>query len=110
MTALTDLNAALVVMTGAYSFAPTSSFAAADGVTFLCPRCVALFGASASHSVAAWSSTGAAPAGLAPPGTRWRMYGTGVADLTLVADPPRDDVFLRSACTWQGQVVNGSAL
>jgi hypothetical protein len=63
---------------------PEASFADADGVFFLCPKCfLANHGDVGTHSVMCWRPR--VPADVAPKPGRWEFQGTGLHDLTLVA-------------------------
>lgn len=91
---------------------PVKTKAEAHGVMFLCPKCFAAKGgAVGTHAVICWSRSAGAPDDASPGPGRWRMDGSGLADLTLNADPPSvaRSVALTGGCGWHGFVTNGVA-
>jgi hypothetical protein len=84
----------------------------AMGVVFLCPKCLAAMGGKRGvHSVICWSSSRGTPAIASPGPGRWKMDGTGLADLTLNAETVggQRSVQLTGGCAWHGFVTNGDA-
>lgn len=82
----------------------------AMGVSFLCPLCFEANGGSrGTHAVICWSRSRGAPEEATPGPGRWKMEGTGFADLTLNADPPSSarSVQLLGGCNWHGFVTAG---
>lgn len=86
------------------------TFETAQGVMFLCPLCFEKNGGPVgTHAVICWSRSRGVPDDEKPGPGRWKMDGTGFADLTLNADPPSTarSVQLSSGCGWHGFVTNG---
>jgi|SRR5579871_2605132 len=55
----------------------------ADGVEFLCPKCfIVNGGAAGTHRIICWAPR--VPLNVGPQPGRWRLVGTGQADLSLV--------------------------
>jgi len=80
------------------------TFAEADGIMFVCPKCFTEKGERAGvHSVICWFTNRprVLPERNPKPG-RWPASGTGYADLTLTSS-----VLLTSGCGWHGYVTNG---
>ena len=76
-------------------YVPTASIDEADGVWFYCPKCyTANGGMRGTHSVICWRPR--VPADVDPKPGRWEFQGTGLDDLTLVADS--SSILLRSGC------------
>lgn len=85
-------------------------FADANGVMFACPKCYVAADCSlvGVHQVLCWSpDVPLPPAGPPPAPGRWRLVGTGIADLSLVNGS--SSVLLTSGCRWHGFVKNGVA-
>jgi hypothetical protein len=89
------------------------SFAEAQGVMFLCPKCFAQnAGPVGTHSIICWSRSRGVPDTVSPKPGRWTMAGTGLHDLTLNGDPPgraRSVLLTGDGCKWHGHVTNGDA-
>lgn len=84
------------------------SFAEADGIMFLCPKCfVENNGSVGTHSVICWF-VGKVPDETNPKPGRWHPFGTGINDLTF-GGPGSYSVLLTSGCNWHGFIVNGIA-
>jgi hypothetical protein len=86
------------------------SFSEAQGVQFLCPVCfVTNGGAIGTHFVLCWSRSRGTPEHFKPGPGRWKLDGTGLADLTLNADPPATarSVRLSGGCNAHFCVTNG---
>jgi len=82
----------------------------AQGVEFLCPGCFQKNGGPVgTHVVVCWSRSRGTPDDVRPGPGRWKMTGSGFADLTLDADPPNSarSVLLTAGCRWHGFVTNG---
>jgi hypothetical protein len=86
-----------------------SHIAVADGVQFVCPKCLFAKGMwrPGVHSIVCWRPR--VPAHISPGPGRWELHGTGFADLSLVAPSP--SVSLLSGCkahfhVRKGQVKN----
>lgn len=91
---------------------PVESIDQAHGVAFLCPLCFERnSGKRGTHMVICWSRSAGVPEEAVPGPGRWKMEGTGLADLTLNADPPSTarSVLLTSGCGWHGHVTGGAA-
>lgn len=83
---------------------PADSFAEADGVHFLCPKCFeANRGPVGTHSVICWRPR--VPADVSPKPGRWEFHGTSLDDLTLVAGS--SSVLLLGGCAAHFFVRNG---
>lgn len=77
------------------------SLAEADGLWFLCPKCVHERGDTRVHMVLCWQPY--VPQTTSPKPGRWTMTGTGFEDLTL-----SPSVHLSGeGCGWHGFVRNG---
>lgn len=88
------------------------TLAEAMGVEFLCPKCFAAFGGPRGvHHVLCWSRSRGTPDIATPGPGRWRMDGTGLADLTLNAEVPGGarSVQLTGGCDWHGFLNSGDA-
>lgn len=95
---------------GRIYFEEVVTLAQAQGVRFLCPKCfVANRGPIGTHVVVCWSRSRGAPDMAQPGPGRWKLDGTGFADLTLNADPPGKmrSVKLAGGCGWHGHVTHG---
>jgi hypothetical protein len=82
---------------------------AAQGVRFLCPKClIANKGRAGTHGVVCWSRSRGVPENAAPSG-RWILAGSGLDDLTLNAEPGTDkrSIQLLSGCMWHGYITRG---
>lgn len=81
----------------------------AQGVEFLCPLCFQQNkGPVGTHAVICWSSSRGVPPEAEPLPGRWRLVGTGYADLSLMEEPGKSrSVLLLSGCRWHGFVTNG---
>lgn len=94
---------------GAY-LVPVDRIEQAQGIRFLCPKCVAANGGKVgTHAVVCWSRSRGVPEEARPGPGRWALKGTGYRDLTLDADPPAQarSVQLLGGCGWHGFVTNG---
>lgn len=115
MTTLSELEAEFiryVERDGVASIHHVETLADAQGVMFLCPACFkANGGPVGTHAVICWSRSRGAPDHASPGPGRWKLEGTGLADLTLQADPPSTarSVQLTSGCGWHGFVTGGQA-
>lgn len=88
------------------------TLAEAQGVSFLCPKCFAENGGPrGTHQILCWSRSRGTPEAAQPGPGRWALVGTGLADLTLNADPPGTarSVQLTGGCSWHGFITNGEA-
>ena len=83
----------------------------AQGVIFLCPKCLAAnAGPVGTHGVICWSKSRGVPDDANPKPGRWRMDGTGLHDLTLNGEPGQSrSVRIIGGCGWHGFVTNGDA-
>lgn len=82
------------------------SFADADGIRFLCPKCwVANKGPVGTHIVICWGPH--VPKTTPPVPGRWMLVGTGYEDLSLVAGS--SSIQLTSGCMWHGFIKDGEA-
>lgn len=94
---------------GQVYFCDVPTIGEAQGVMFLCPGCFAKNGGPVgTHAIICWSRSRGVPDDATPTG-RWRLDGSGVADLTLNADPPAAarSVLLLGGCKWHGFVTRG---
>lgn len=67
----------------------------ADGIIFLCPKCVTERG---GHHIICWRPQ--VPAHVNPRPGRWEFTGTGYSDLSLVAGS--SSILLNGGCRWHG--------
>ena len=82
---LADLDALFVKITSRNSFTMALSIDDADGVMFLCPKCIVdKDGPIGTHSVICWRPR-AITGDFSPGPGRWELVGTGLDDLSLVA-------------------------
>lgn len=81
----------------------------AQGIEFLCPRCLREMGGTVgTHRIVCWSTTRGVPDRARPGPGRWLMLGTGYRDLTLERENGRSrSVHLLSGCNWHGYVTGG---
>lgn len=90
---------------------PVEMMAEAQGIQFLCPVCFLNNGRNGDgvHQILLWSRSRGVPDDADPGPGRWKMVGTGFADLTLDADPPskKRSVLLTGGCRWHGYVTKG---
>lgn len=81
--------------------------AEADGVQFLCPKCyLENKGSVGTHSVRCWSPK--IPQDIPPKPGRWSLVGTGIHDLTLVAN--QSSVLLTSGCKAHFLIKDGEVI
>ena len=82
---LTDLEPKFLKRIDDHHFRFVGTLAEADGVEFLCPKCMAENGMKRPgvHAVICWSPS--VPQTTHPTPGRWQMLGTGLHDLTLRA-------------------------
>jgi hypothetical protein len=81
-----------------------ATFAVADGIEFLCPKCSDGKGPIGVHMVICWRPR--VPAGVAPGPGRWEFTGTGLDDLSLVAGS--SSIQLEGGCAAHFFVTNGA--
>ena len=105
-----DLEARFIRRTPeGYNEYPGITIHEADGVIFLCPKCLEQNGGPVgTHSILCWF-TGKVPDDLSPGPGRWNPSGSGIDDLTFV-EPGKVSVQLLSGCSWHGHITNGQAL
>lgn len=83
-----------------HRYAHVDNIAHAQGVQFLCPKC--LGSDTGSHSIGVWfRDRGVEDAELPGPG-RWVVSGSGLADLTLAPS-----INILTGCCWHGWVIAG---
>lgn len=90
-------------------FIDVETIGEAQGVKFLCPKCFAANkGPVGTHMVVCWSRSRGVPDDVEP---RPVLTGTGIADLTLNADPPGTarSIQLTGGCGWHGFINSGRA-
>lgn len=101
-------------------FVSVPTIAEAQGVEFLCPKCfVTKGGPIGTHAVICWSSSAGVPDDAQPGPGRWKLVGTGFADLTLAEEPGKSrSVALNCECLepdgskgpgWHGYITGGEA-
>ncbi len=83
MVKLSDLEPELLATSSCSAHTRAYTVAGADGVAFRCPKC---FKGGEGHHVYCWRQYVAYSPGTMAPG-RWYIYGKGVDDMTLSADP-----------------------
>lgn len=77
----------------------------ANGVEFACPKCFQINqGFIGTHHIICWDPT--VPASARPGPGRWKLVGTGLHDLSLVAGS--SSVLLTAGCMWHGFIENGN--
>lgn len=77
----------------------------ATGVQFLCPKCFAANGGRiGTHLIICWAPS--VPQNARPGPGRWKLVGTGLDDLSLVAGS--SSVHITGGCQWHGFVENGN--
>lgn len=81
---LTDLEPQFLKWIDDKTFQHVDALADADGIFFVCPKCLEASGArSGVHGVICWGPQ--VPQTTSPTPGRWELRGTGYDDLTLVA-------------------------
>lgn len=103
---LVDLKPTFLKRVDDQIFVEGVSFADADGLMFLCPKCFVEGGrvSRGVHSVICWKPH--VPQTTSPIPGRWNMQGTGLHDLTLVAGS--SSIALQGeGCKWHGFLQNG---
>jgi hypothetical protein len=105
---LTDLDARFVRSTGERgSFRRVEDMSEANGVLFACPLCfLANRGLVATHAILCWDPS--VPAVISPGPGRWRLTGSGLQDVSLVA--AMSSIKLESGCRWHGYVRDGECV
>lgn len=111
---LSELSGAFVALTYDGHMRRVDTIEEAQGVIFKCPKCWKDKGGPIGvHSVICWSRSRGVPDDITPGPGRWRLVGTGIDDLSLMADPPgkMKSVHLTGAggCGWHGFVTDGDA-
>lgn len=82
------------------------TIAEATGVQFLCPKCFqANKGPIGTHMVICWDPS--VPQSMGPRPGRWKLVGTSLEDLTLIAGS--SSILLSGPCAWHGYVTRGDA-
>lgn len=93
-------------------FAMVDTLAEADGIKFLCPKCLSQNnGTVGTHMVICWFA-GKVPDSLHPNPGRWTPQGTCIEDITFVPGNPPKSVsvlLIGKGCGWHGFVKNGEA-
>jgi hypothetical protein len=102
---LTDLEPKFLTRIDDMNMREHDDFARADGVMFLCPKCLAESerGAIGVHSCICWNPS--VPQTTKPTPGRWELHGSGYNDLTLVAGS--SSVLLTSGCKAHFFIRNG---
>ena len=106
-----DLDATFITLAGD-GWRGVATFAEAQGVEFLCPKCYQEnAGKVGTHMVICWSRSRGVPDDVSPGPGRWKMDGTGLENLTLNGEEPNGarSVLLTSGCGWHGFVTDGIA-
>jgi hypothetical protein len=86
------------------SFRYVRSLKRANGLLFVCPKCLRERGKRAGvHSILCWSPD--VPQTVSPTPGRWNLVGTSLDDLSLVAGS--SSVLLLSGCKWHGFITDG---
>lgn len=81
---LTELEPSFLARTDDTHYGAVESIAEADGIIFVCPKCLAAKGARPGvHSIVCWRPH--VPQTTQPTPGRWEFVGSGYEDLTLVA-------------------------
>lgn len=104
---LRQLEGKLIKAAANGSYGPSPSFAEADGVFFLCPKCFETNGNSnvGTHGCICWFR-GRVPDSQTPGPGRWNPQGTSIDDLSLVP-PGMPSVQLNGGCNAHFNVTNG---
>jgi hypothetical protein len=96
---LSELEPTFLVIVDEKTMRHTDDIQGADGVMFLCPKCYGHnAGPVGTHQVLCWQPH--VPQSRDPKPGRWRLVGTGYADLTLVAGS--SSILLMSWCVRPG--------
>lgn len=108
---LTDLRARFVRCDEPGHLHQVETLAEANGVMFLCPKCLTPGGVG-THMMICWSKERGAPEEATPAPGRWRLDGNSLADLTLNAEPPSTarSVQIVGGCSWHGFVTGGEVI
>ncbi len=97
----------IVAVDNGWEDVPTLS--AAQGVSFLCPKCFAANGGRVgTHMVVCWFNGRGVKADQFPLPGRWNPRGSGLGDLTFVG-PGSTSVKLNGGCGWHGYITKGVA-
>lgn len=81
---LTELEPQFVKVIDERTFQDVDDVAQADGIIFVCPKCIVTLGGRAgAHSVLCWQPH--VPQTIRPVPGRWNFVGSGYGDLTLRA-------------------------
>lgn len=93
---LVDLDPRFLKVETERSFRDVDDIAAADGIVFLCPKCLGDNGGQRPgvHSIICWQPH--IPQTIPPTPGRWSFVGTGIEDLTLKAGS--SSIALTSGC------------
>lgn len=103
---LSQLEARFIKYISDREYMEVDTIAEATGVQFLCPKCFqANKGPIGTHMVVCWDPS--VPQTMNPKPGRWKLVGTGLDDLTLVAGS--SSILLRAPCAWHGFVTKGDA-
>jgi hypothetical protein len=97
---LVDLEPQFLTCLGEGRTHHVDTLAQAQGIRFYCPGC-------GEHMIGLWFADRGVPAD-AEPKPRWRVSGTGYADLTI-SPSINLDVPGATGCRWHGFVTNGEA-
>ena len=109
-----DLDAEFLVIVETGTYRRQAEIAGAQGVKFLCPKCFATNGGPlGTHSIICWSRSAGTPEEMQPRPGRWKMDGSGIADLTLNGDAVGGggarSVLLTAGSGWHGFINSGWA-
>lgn len=102
---LTELEPQFLKRESDRSFRHVNNIDAADGISFICPKCFDGNGRKREgvHSVICWDPS--VPQTTSPKPGRWRLVGTDYEDLSLVAGS--SSVLLNGGCAAHFFVENG---
>ena len=105
---LTELEAEFLKRIDDTHFQRVDALEGADGIIFVCPKCVVANGNSRRgiHSVICWQPH--VPQTTHPTPGRWKFTGTWYADLTLDGAPGKSRSILLTGggCGWHGYITN----
>lgn len=103
---LSELEARFIKYISDREYLRVDAIAEATGVQFLCPKCFqANNGPVGTHMVICWDPS--VPQSMNPKPGRWKLVGTSLEDLTLVA--ASSSILLPPPCAWHGYVTKGDA-
>jgi hypothetical protein len=80
------------------------SFEECNGISFLCPQCLAQ---GKAHQINRWSSERGASPFAAPARHRWTFTGTDFSNISILPDFENELASDWKTCDWNGFVIGG---